>query len=313
MYYDTIFVATSQRIIMTANYTELKFQFNKTSNVTYNLAVQFFQDELNVETVNLSFRPSQTPYDQLSLPFRSYLHDIRTTGRVVDVYPLNTTFKQPNHRFLKDSMRNADLANIASVVGHVNELGGTRLIVIDVKDKAQTYHNKAEISHGEEYLREVLANDHPLEGVRAGFKTHLRQLNTRYLICEGSLKADLVTHTFSQEQNHYFHTTQRGGDYLCQIAELVNNGIKVGLDVEAGDFVFGASNYFRAISNHHPDIHTDFHLREIHNIQMTTLYSPYYHESYGPGGVYVSALQEHFGAQHSYDQTTRITRIDIQH
>lgn len=301
---------------MTAKINTLKFHFDKTSAVTYNLCLQFFREDVAAEKVTLRFRPVRTPYSELHPDCQSYFHDIRTSGRVVDVYPLNTTYKEPQRVFLKDSMRQADLMNITPVNSHVEELGGTRLLVVDVKDKIQTYNDKQEVAAGEQILLNIFRAPPPnVEGVRKEFIQKLQGLDTTYLICEGSLKADLIKHVFNDDdKKEYFHRTKSGGDHLCQIAELINNAIKVGLEVEGGDgFVFGASSYFRCLGTQNPQRLATIEMREIHHIPMTTFYSPYYHESYGPGGIYYPALRDNFGAKHYYDEKTRITRIDLQY
>ena len=166
----------------------------------------------------------------------SFFNEVIGKGayKIADVYPLNGTAK-PGKFSITNFIRPAHRDEIQQ---HLDQLKDSddfvRLMVIDFKDTRVAYDNRDEILKTEKAFAKFLREPPPTgKNTETQAKIHklIRENGINFLINEGTLKADLLLHTFTDPEQRAFFQNKSNSALLCQLCEIIMNGFKQGREV----------------------------------------------------------------------------------
>lgn len=129
------------------------------------------------------------------------------------------------------------------------------------------------------------------------------QLPLDFIICEGSLKSDLLQHGgFSDREIEYLNSSS-GSTSFCQLAEFFMNAFKLGQSsISSAVYEFNAQNYIKPIQT------ASFKPQR----ESQVFYSSLYQELYSPSGQFASTLKPIFSVSGNYFADTQITLLTVE-
>ncbi len=127
-----------------------------------------------------------------------------------------------------------------------------------------------------------------------------------FIICEGSLKVELLQQGgFTDHEVEYFQTSRSGKDSFCVMAEYFMNGFKLGdTAYSPSKASFSAQKFIKPISTKFPDFHP--------YKTSAVFYPPQYKEIYSSEGEFAATLKPVFSAAGDFDTVTEITTLTVE-
>ena len=215
-------------------------------------------------------------------------------GEIVDVYSQNGSCSEP---LLKQLFNKSDVAGVNKATRKLKALGPV-VLVLDLKDENKGYLDEGAIAKSEavvcDFFQQKAADGAP----KHAKKIHkLFQKTLDFVICEGSLKTDLLKQ-FAEPEVEYFQNTQQGAIHFCQCAEFFMNGFKLGQEVRG----IASEKYITPISGHSFEPHQ----------KSTVLYPALYKDIYSVHGKFAQVLKPVFSVNGRFDEESQITEMSVE-
>ncbi len=123
-----------------------------------------------------------------------------------------------------------------------------------------------------------------------------------FILCEGSLKVDLVQQGgFTEGQLSYFHT-KPGVVSFCQTAEFFMNAFKLGEVGYAGPVSFQGEHFITSVGG-----------KAFQPCQVSSvLYPPLYKNVYSVEGEFAQVMSSVFSVTGGFDPATQITTLNVE-
>ncbi|MBA3285438.1 MAG: hypothetical protein H0U27_10335, partial [Nitrosopumilus sp.] len=233
--------------LSTTPITRTEFDFIN-ENLVDRLKIIFFEGTHQLSEISFELYPIKKISSQKYPDFTVFCNEISNSGvhKIADVYPLNGTvrklketdnpdgsvtrepftFKINNH--FESKHRKQILTNVIKLKS--NDIDDfVRVMVIDFKDTKNSYINRNEIWKTEQAFADFFTGIQPdnkkeSRGRLCTYKL-IKDNSIKFVINEGTLKADLMANTFTPTQKKYF---AKEGLELCQVCEIIMNGFKQG-------------------------------------------------------------------------------------
>lgn len=262
----------------------------------YALSIQFSNNE-NKKISEKSFIFTQTLPPQESKIWDVYTknstcHPLKKIFRKPDVDQANLVFKHMTSLSLLPISSNEPLIATFdfqdSKSKYLDALGSIAHSEVEICDFI-----KNKIAKGSEYAKNIhslFKNSIPLD----------------FLMCEGSLKKDLLTKGgFAPEQIVYLNSSKGNGSKdFCQMAEFFMNGFKFGQSIQDNAAQFNGKDYIQPISNR-------FEAFKPGHVS-TTFYPPEYKDMYALDGPFAEKLSSVFVKSGGFSESTQITTLKLQ-
>lgn len=231
-----------------------------------------------------------------------------TSGETWDVYSQNGVCCDPILNLFKDKyaclFKHADERGIKKAADYrkgLSQISG--VLVLDMKDQNKKYLDKMTISKSEE----VVSNFLKTKKVNADFLPRAKKLHAvfqeslpiAFVLCEGSLKCDIL-HNFSDVESDYFLNTAQGRVDFCQVAEFYMNGFKFGQEARG---IF-SEKYFLSTSS----CSTSFKPQS----KSTVWYPEAYKEVYSLDGPFATVMKPFFSVFGDFDAKSGITSMTLE-
>jgi hypothetical protein len=218
-----------------------------------------------------------------------------------DVFTKNGTTKDKG--VVSHLFRKQETDEIASLAGLLMPLDpiGPMVLVLDLQHP-QTYYGQTElqaITEAEKKVQDAFQTKE--KRISALFQQKLPLgLPIDFLILEGRLKADLLTH-FDDKEGDFLQKNPIGRVHFCQFAEVFMNGFKFGHQAKIGTTLFSMDPYVKPVS------------KQFASLQpasiSTVLYPPLYQEIYSPTGAFATTMKSAFSITGAKDLKTNITML----
>ncbi len=210
-------------------------------------------------------------------------------GEILDVYSQNGfVFTSSDEKGVKNAAKKLALATPHGPV----------VFVLDIKDAEKSYLDLSTISKCEEAVCSFFEQNMASSTLKHANKIHaLLSSKLSHIICEGSLKAELVK-TFSEAQADYLLNTPAGAIDFCQITEFFMNGFKFGQEAPG----ILAQDYICSLSD------SAFKPCE----SSTVWYPALYEKVYAPTGAFAQSLMPVFSVSGSLDAKSKITTLTME-
>lgn len=231
-----------------------------------------------------------------------------TFGETWDVYSQNGVCCDPLLNLFKDKhtslFKHPDERGIKKAAQYRKEVcQSSGVLVLDMKDKDKKYLDKAMISKSEEVISDFFRT----KKVDSDFLPRAKKLHgvfqealpIGFVLCEGSLKCDILNH-FSDVECDYFLNTPAGRVDFCQVAEFYMNGFKFGQEVRG---IF-SEKYFLSTLSHS----TSFKPQS----KSTVWYPEAYKEIYSLDGTFAQVMKPFFSVSGSFDAKSGITSMSLE-
>lgn len=223
----------------------------------------------------------------------------------VDLLPINSRCQK---KFLKNTFKNEDVKNLSNQLKLVNTINHLAVFVLDVKDSRSRYENADEIRAAEDQTGNFFRGDTPKDkSARKDLHLLVHENRLAYFLREGSLKSTLIKKVF-QKEAEFLQADPFGKERLCQICEVLMNGLKRGrtiqVDSEGGLQILSFTDFIVPI--HREDLSPPFGL----STKLQTLYPAHYAETYGQNGEYYQTISQIF--QTTHEVNNGITSITIE-
>lgn len=217
-------------------------------------------------------------------------------GEIVDIYSQNGACSAS---ILNGLFQKKDVQGIQKAVAKLQEPLGPSVMALDLHDPNTGYVDCQEtIPVCEEavcsFLKESTADGTTSKSAK---KVHaLFQKTLDFVICEGSLKMDLLK-GFSPQQVDYFLSAPAS---FCQCAELFMNSFKFGQEVDG----ILAEKYIKSVSS-------KFSVFKPYE-KSTVFYPAMYKEIYSVDGSFAKGLKPVFSVSGGFDAVSKITTISLE-
>lgn len=312
----TISMPLSSQTIVTAKTiqsADIAMTIQDSREKTYRLSVSFFSGLENlIETVDFILTPSSTLSRSDT---KQFAQDILMRGAhgVVDIYPLNGTIRK--NWTMKDFIRpkhRQEIQTHARLLEQIDPKGKfVRCLVLDFKDSQLSYRHFEEIAATEKAFAAFFKGSCPRRETDRAIYQLIHEHRIHYFINEGSLKAKLVSKTFTLQQSNFLQETEQGRDLLCELCEYIMNGFKMGYEVTAKTVCYHPNDYLAAIRSH-AFKESAHEIKLTPTLKMLTFYPQAYQAQYGEKSHYFELISNLFKTEHYYEEQNETTIISIQ-
>src|SRR5690348_1913727 len=201
--------------------------------------------------------------------------------KICDVFTKNGTC---NASILKKLFSNKDVAQAEQSAVCFSTPPKALLWVLDLKDPKSGYSNSHPIKKNEEevyqFFKADKVNSTASSPSKKLYEIFHRNVPMGFMICEGSLKADLLSKGgFTDPEVAYFNTHEGGLDF-CQMAEFFMNAFKLGQEGK------GQAGFLKGSSFIYPLSEKPFQPSKV----STVLYPPFYKQIYAVDGQFAKTL-----------------------
>lgn len=229
------------------------------------------------------------------------------SGEILDIYSQNGVSCNPTVNLFQNQANQLfstqDERGIIKAAKKIksSKLTGPVVLVLDLKDQEKKYANIEGITQSEkavcEFYKQGSSNSDYLKRAK---KVHslLKQAPLDFVICEGSLKHDLL-HNFSEAEAEWL-LSKEGGLLFCQYAEYYMNGFKFGHESTQ----IHSKKYITPISSKYDSF-------QAHS-KSKVWYPKIYKDVYASEGQFMSTLKPVFSIEGCYEESSGITSISVE-
>lgn len=230
------------------------------------------------------------------------------SGEILDIYSQNgVSCAQPVKLFTCQEtglFTQKDLIRMKKAADKLEEHGRVfcTVLVLDMKDEKKSYLDKGTIQKAEKAVGEFFKKEEKVpEVLERAEKMHQlfreKKLQCDFVVCEGSLKSDLLK-GFSETEAAWLLNTKEGVISFCQYAEFYINAFKFGQST----CEVSTEPYFLSLSTG----------TFIPQAKSTVWYPDPYQETYALDGAYAQTLQAAFKVSGSKDLDKKITSMTVE-
>ncbi len=272
------------------------FSLNPLTDQSYDLNIQFLNDQDTIVS-KITF---------------TFLQAGKGKDTLWDVFTKNGHCKSSllEHLFDKKDEKAAIQASVALKAAPPS---GPVVFVLDLQEPHTHYspcHNCTEtIAKCEEIVCRYFqsqcksAADSTLKRAKKMHALFHSSLPVDFILCEGSLKMDILKDGGFTEREKAFFQSKTGAIAFCQLTEFFMNAFKFGQITMGSTIRFSAERYLHPISNRF----AAFQACQI----STVLYPSLYKTIYSPSSEFAKALSAVFSVTGEYNNSTGITTLNI--
>jgi len=218
-------------------------------------------------------------------------------GNLSDVFTKNGLCSTPLQ------FQKRDLQEAKNVVSHLQSKDPI-IAVFDLKEPHTHYIPCSSCENTIAKSEELVCNFFQGKRVNSLVSNHAEKIRTQlsldYILCEGSLKEDLLKNGgFSDQEIEHLNSNSM---QFCQLAEFFMNGFKLGQSCKNHDTEFLAEKYIKPISN------TIFESYK----KSTVFYPSLYKNMYSVEGNFAKTLSSVFSVSGEFSEKTQITTLIVE-
>ncbi len=223
--------------------------------------------------------------------------------KIYDVFTKNGTC---NASILKKLFSNKDVGQAELSALCFSTPPRSLLWVLDLKHPQTGYCNSNPIKKNEEeiyqFFKAGLANSKASAPSKKLHGIFQQKLPMDFMLCEGSLKVELLSKGgFTDQEAAYFHTHSGGLDF-CQLTEFFMNAFKLGHVAKAQAGSINGNAFIYSLSE------KPFEPSKI----STVFYPPFYKEIYALDGQFAKTLGTVFSVSGGLNLLTEITTLNVE-
>ncbi|MFA6915778.1 MAG: hypothetical protein WC222_05230 [Parachlamydiales bacterium] len=225
-----------------------------------------------------------------------------SSGAVVDVFTKNAVCHKS---LVKKIFTRKEVQEATDVVKQfqASQVEGTKVAVFDLQNPITRYLPAGEIADCENVVQTFFTQKYLLAGhPKKVHELFQRELKVDYLLCEGSLKTDILMQGGLEDHQITYLNSSEGALGFCGFTEYFMHGLKLGHTITTpSKNTLEGSKYFKAIGTE----------EAYKPRQSSTVFYPFqYRDMYSVTGKYAKSLADSFTVSGRYYESTKISILN---
>lgn len=274
--------------------SKASFHLEPIKEDSYTLRIEFLQEtDAVVSQKDFIFSLGEEGKNTDHAAFENELFDVYSQNGICDPEILETLFTKTDVQEIRRAIR----------LLKTFKFQGPTILVLDLKVPEAGYREDPEgtIAKSEKVICDFLKNRTLSSEVTKHARHFHKALTPDFILCEGSLKKDILRYgEFSPAEVDYFHTSA-GLKTLCQYTEFFMNAFKMGKTAQGQSGTLSAHQYIKPMS--------DKSFRPC--VKSTVFYPPTYKEMYSLEGAFMNVLENAYSVEGEHHHDLQITRISV--